>query len=290
MSVNKSQSTSINPNQYQSTPVDLGLVENMVISREELQKKGWTDEEIDYTFNVIDTAKDKKTAFIHFLDGAISWFGLFMVFLGSLILSVVIMPFFLTVRGFFLYFMVFILAFVLGIVFNFLLDQINQLGKEEKIVGEIFLPVISLIDVYVMFGISSVLINTLRVTYESHNQIIFGVVYVVSLSGPFYLSHSKMLIDKYFGRWMKNASNGKNNPDNPQTRIQVPDGRNMQYNMNVQAGRSGSNANNMNVRPDIINSQQDYYQMYLEDQKKQEARKMLYERRLKERLLERLNK
>lgn len=251
----------------------------MPISREDLLKKGWTDEEVDYTFNVIDTAKDKKSAFIHFLDGAISWFGLFIVFLGSLILSVVLMPFFLTVKGPFLYLMVFLIAFVLGIVFNFLLDQINQLGKEEKIVGEIFLPVISLIDVYVMFGIANVLVDTLKMTSEPHNQFLFGLVFVVSLSSPFYLSHSKMLIDKYTKRFF-----GKKTSETVQM-------LNTNVNFVQNAKNVPQNAQNQNTQS-MQNAlqQQDYYQAYLEEQKKMNARKMLYEQRLKEKLLSRLNR
>lgn len=253
----------------------------MPISREDLLKKGWTDEEVDYTFNVIDTAKDKKSAFIHFLDGAISWFGLFIVFLGSLILSVVLMPFFLTVKGPFLYLMVFLIAFVLGIVFNFLLDQINQLGKEEKIVGEIFLPVISLIDVYVMFGIANVLVDTLKMTSEPHNQFLFGLVFVVSLSGPFYLSHSKMLIEKYTKRFFVKRTSDNQTVQMLNTNVNfVQNTKNMPQNAQNQNTQSMQNAL----------QQQDYYQAYLEEQKKMNARKMLYEQRLKEKLLNRLNR
>lgn len=264
----------------------------MPISREDLLKKGWTDEEVDYTFNVIDTAKDKKSAFIHFLDGAISWFGLFIVFLGSLILSVVLMPFFLTVKGPFLYLMVFMIAFVLGIVFNFLLDQINQLGKQEKIVGEIFLPVISMIDVYVMFGITNVLIDSLKMNYEPHNQFLFGLVYVISLSSPFYISHSKMIFNKYLLRFFSGSHNTKKIQQVQMRRGNSPVGsasQNSGYAQNPDQNAPVGIQGMQNVQ-NAQNAQQDYYEAYLEEQKRINARKMLYEQKLKEKLLSRLNR
>jgi len=237
----------------------------MAISREELLKRGWSEEEIDYTFNAIDKADQQKSSFIHFLDGIISWFGLILVFVGSLILSVILMPFFLTVNGFFLYFMVFFLAFILGVVFNFLVTQINDVGKEEKILGEVFLPVVGVIDVYVMIGISNFLITLMdSSTYALPNSYLYGSIFVFSLSFPFYFTHFNKLKLKYQQYFKK-----KNNTQ--------------QYN---QINNSANNPQNFSNQP----QNNDYYEQYMQQLKEKEMRKAQQQERLKQQLMKRLGK
>ncbi|MBN2881498.1 hypothetical protein JXM83_05615 [Candidatus Woesearchaeota archaeon] len=239
----------------------------MAISREELLKKGWSEEEIDYTFNVIDKAGQNKTGFVHFLDGIISWFGLIIVFIGSLILSVVLMPFLVTLEGFFLYFMIGFMALILGFVFNFLIDQINQVGQQEKILGEILLPVIGLIDVYVMIGIFSVIVTALNIKHVLPNSLLYGIIYVSCFSLPFYIFHFDSLAKKYKNYFQKKP-------------------KDVSQSMNI-SGERGSNVN-PSYGQNMVS--QDYYQQYLNQVKQQETKKMLYQKRLKDQLLKRLNK
>jgi hypothetical protein len=247
----------------------------MVLSRDDLLKKGWTEEEIDYTFNVIDKSAEKRSAFIRVLDGVISWFGLIIVFAGSLVLSVVLMPFFITVHGFFLYFMVCFMALILGIVFNILIDQINQVGKELKILGEIILPVIAIIDVYVMIGILSVLVSALKIDYVPPNQYILGAIYVVSLAGPFYFSHFEYIKLKYFGFMSKSRKN-----------INKDD---MQQSDSMQSSQSGGQYISQSEYNQNTVSQ-DYYDAYMQQQRIEEAKKMLYQKKLREQLIRKLGK
>lgn len=276
----------------------------MVISREELLKRGWSEDEINYTFNVIDKADKQKSSFIHFLDGVISWFGLILVFIGSLILSVILMPFFVTVSGFFLYFMISFLALVLGLVFNFLLTQINDVGNEEKVLGEFFLPVIGIIDVYVMIGISNVLENVLQMdNYNPPNSLLYGIIYVISLCMPFFISHQKKLKEKYlksFSKFFSNSKNvsdvsyGVNNPGNNYNNMVnnstfVPNQSNFNAN-SISQNQNNSNSN-FGSNNTVNNSQNpDFYDEYMRQLREKEARKALYQDKLKKNLMKRLGK
>ena len=158
------------------------------------------------------------------------------------------------------------MALVLGVVFNFIIDQINDVGKNVRVLGEFFLPVIAIIDVYVMIGILKVLADALKVEYVHPNIWLFGVIYVFSLSCPFFISHRKDLVKKYkkvFARALNVGGAGDAVKRNK-----------------TESGEGES----------IVPISSDYYELYLKQEQEKDAKKRLYEKKLKSQLIKRLKK
>jgi hypothetical protein len=109
-------------------------------------------------------------------DSLVYWVVLFIAILGNFILSVVLVPFLLVLRGLGLYFSLFFIGASFGAMFWFILQSIERTQK-KRIIWEIFIPALALINVGIFAVLSNDLIVLLELSTPPHNPMIVGAAY-----------------------------------------------------------------------------------------------------------------
>ena len=160
-----------------------------------LRDKGWTDNDIQRAVSIIDQGKIKKPKKIAFLDSIIYWIVLFVALIGNLIISIILIPFMLTMKGISLYSIIFIIGFAFGAFFDLLIRDIEKLQQKDIIIAGIFLPLLAIINVSFMVKFSNFLQTVIGLNNIMHNPLIISIIYVLGFIIP-YIIKSIIVINK----------------------------------------------------------------------------------------------
>lgn len=151
--------------------------------------KEWSPDIAAKTEQILRRAEKSKPSWIRNLDSALYWALLLIAILGNFILSVVLVPFLLILKGAALYFSLFFIGASFGWIFSFILHNIERLQTEQHIIASLFIPCLALINVGIFAVLSNKLIILLRLTTPPHNPMLVGAVYVFGYVLPGSISH-----------------------------------------------------------------------------------------------------
>jgi hypothetical protein len=150
-----------------------------------LKKKGWTDDDIQNAVSIINKGRLKKPKQILFLDSIIYWIVLFVALIGNFIISVILIPFMITLQGFRLYSIIIIISFSFGAFFDLLIRDIEKIQQKDIIIAGIFLPLLAIINVSFMVKFSNFLQTTMGLNNSLHNPLLISLIYVVGFVSPY---------------------------------------------------------------------------------------------------------
>ena len=150
-----------------------------------LKKKGLSEEEIRRVSSVFDEAHSKKSPAILLIDKIVYWAGLFLAIVGNFVISVLLIPFLILLKSFYLYLALLFLGIIFGWVFSILIADIEAVKSGQRIVAWVFIPAIALINVYVMANISNHIAALMELTSGIHAASMVSVVYVMAFMFPY---------------------------------------------------------------------------------------------------------
>ncbi len=155
--------------------------------RQRLLEKGWTEEEIAKTMNVLysDEKRDKHIGFTKATHPIIYWVGLVIAIIGNLLLSVALIPFLMILNSAQLYVILGIIGLVFGAMFSLILKDIEHVDQTHHVMAGMFIPSIALITVYVMVSVAN-RFNELINNPNPHNAILLSVIYLICFSAPYF--------------------------------------------------------------------------------------------------------
>jgi len=162
--------------------------------RTRLLEKGWTEEDINKAIQIIESAKEKKPPAIKFIDSIVYWAVLIVTIVGNIILSIILIPFLLTLNHIQLYLIICTIAATFGFLFDLLIRDIENLEQKHYIIAGIFIPSMAIIDVFFMVQFANYLTNIMQLSTIQHNPLIVGVFYTASFIAPYLIN--KYLIQK----------------------------------------------------------------------------------------------
>lgn len=125
-----------------------------------------------------------KSPFPRNIDVLLYWMILIISILGNFILSIVLVPFLLTMSGIALYASIFFIAATFGYFFNFILHGIEQLQPQQHVIAGILIPALALINITIITLLSNKLIVLLDLATLFHSPILIGIVYVLGYVLP----------------------------------------------------------------------------------------------------------
>lgn len=114
---------------------------------------------------------------------------LFLAILGNFILSVVMVPVLIALRGVFLYVCIFIIAMSFGALFSFLLHGIEYARPRQHLLASILIPALALINVAIFANLTNKLIILLHLAEPGHNPWFVATVYVAGYVLPEAMTH-----------------------------------------------------------------------------------------------------
>ncbi len=163
----------------------------MGITVEKLREKGWPEEDIQRAARILQDAPVKKSPTILVLDKAAYWGGLFLAIIGNFVISVLLIPFLILMKSFYLYLALMFLGVIFGWVFSILMFDIESIKEGQHVVAWIFIPTIALVNVFVMTNLANHVAKLMEITTGIHQAPFVSVVYVFSFMFPYTLT--KML-------------------------------------------------------------------------------------------------
>ncbi len=157
-------------------------------TRQAILEKQWSDEEKEKAINIIGRAHESKSGFVLFLDKLVYFFILFVAIAGNFVVSVVLVPFLLIMSGFYLYSTLFFIGLAFGALFNIIIHYLERLEEKHHIMAGFFIPVIALINVYIITNLSNNLVGMLRLPTTLHSPTFVSIAYVVAFVMPYFWS------------------------------------------------------------------------------------------------------
>ena len=149
-----------------------------------LEKRGWEKKEISKAVEIIQNAKKVKTVEGRFLEKRIYWILLVIIIAANFAISVALIPVLMALNGFLLYFIIAVLGIVFGLLFELVIRGIEHLQKHHHLILAVFIPLIALINIFVITRISNNLASELSLR-NFQNPLVMGAVYAVSFVLPY---------------------------------------------------------------------------------------------------------
>ena len=156
--------------------------------RERLLAKGWPPEEVDYTLDVLKSKEEKKSRSVEILESIVYWLAIIIAIIGNMIVAIVLIPFFLVLHAFYLYFIVILLGVGFGFLYDILITDLEKVVKREMILESIFIPALALISVGFMTYFANILANAWSLTI-THPPLLVGLVYALAFVGPWFVKN-----------------------------------------------------------------------------------------------------
>ncbi len=132
---------------------------------------------IDLTHN-----KEKYTKYSKQFTRIMYWLILLVLGLFNFLIFLALIPFMMIMQDAHLYIIVSALGLLFGAIFSFLIKDIEHLRPHHHIFAALFIPVLSIINIVILLGISSFLNRTGSKTQE---MMISSAIYVAAFALPY---------------------------------------------------------------------------------------------------------
>ena len=152
--------------------------------RENLKKKKWPKKEIDKAMSILKKAEMKKPSAIRVLDQIVYWLVLLVAILGTLVISIILIPFMIVLNYARLYPVIIIIALTFGMLYDMLLRDLRDLNRKHYIIAGVFIPSFAIINMVFMAQFANHLAGIIGIEQNYHNPVIVGIIYVVAFVAP----------------------------------------------------------------------------------------------------------
>ncbi|MBR9677566.1 hypothetical protein GOV04_05485 [Candidatus Woesearchaeota archaeon] len=128
----------------------------MTWSKEELLAKGWSKEEVDKAFKILNkpTKKNNKTisksSFFPTIGEFVYWMALLLTIFGNMIVVFILAPILMLTKGIAMYFFIITIGGSFGYMFNHLIKDLEKVQTEKQLIAGLFIPSMALISITVM--------------------------------------------------------------------------------------------------------------------------------------------
>ncbi|MBU0667277.1 MAG: hypothetical protein ABIC91_05110 [Nanoarchaeota archaeon] len=165
----------------------------MRITKDELIIKGWSDEEIDRTIDLLEKTKHDKHPLTFFLDKTIYWIALILSVIGNVAFSLILIPLMITISPLTLYFIVLILSISFGMFMSFIIHDIEGLQFKHHLILTLIIPVVGIVNFIIVVNVARNIVNkifsvfAMQILHEPVKPVILGVVYIIGFLAPYFI-------------------------------------------------------------------------------------------------------
>ena len=151
--------------------------------------KGWPESEIKKVHSIMQK-KEKHIEFGKGLNRILFTTALVVITLCMIGVAIFLIPFLIVISNYYLYFIVVALGIIFGLLFNFIIQDIEHLEPKHHWFAGFFIPIIAIlalaISVHVANRADEILGAELR-----HNPWVVGALFVIVFMIPFIISSIK---------------------------------------------------------------------------------------------------
>jgi len=172
--------------------------------KQNVMAKDWSEQDRKKTLDILDKSHSKKANWILFLDELICWAVLVFALIGNLVLSAIFMPIMLVSSSTWLYPIIMVMAVGFGLIFYYLLHEIEHLDHHHHLIAAIIIPVISIVGMFVVTTYANNIASIIKVydttqtlAVQKHSPVLVGITYAIFFAVPYFyysFGHHKKLI------------------------------------------------------------------------------------------------
>ena len=162
--------------------------------KQRLRKKGLSEYEIEKTISSFKKAEINKHRSIRNLESIIFWVALPIMILSNIVVAIGIIPLVMVLSNQNLYIIIIIIGLVLGMLFNFLMNEMAHLETHHHLITAIFIPIIATLSLFIITTFSNYLVLALGMDISIDKPLVVGLIYSVSLSLPYIISKVEKLM------------------------------------------------------------------------------------------------
>jgi hypothetical protein len=160
---------------------------------EKLLQKGWPKEEAVRTARILQEAEAVKPPSVRTLDRLIHWVALIIVVLSTFIVSLLLVPVLLIATGLTLAGLLVGVGLGFGLLFEITVSKIERLERRPPIIAGLFIPLLALINVYIITTLTNRLAELAKLPSGIHDPILVSIIYVAAFSAPYILHKARLL-------------------------------------------------------------------------------------------------
>jgi hypothetical protein len=152
---------------------------------EKLRKKKWTKREIRKAVQILDSAQYKKTPLVRFFDIISYWIALLIAIIGNLLVSVVIVPMLIALKGISLYFTLFFVGISFGALLYTVIRMVEAIDPKKNLIAGLFIVALAVINIYIITGLTNKLELQMGITANIQEPVLISIFYAVGYLIPY---------------------------------------------------------------------------------------------------------
>ncbi|RME78233.1 hypothetical protein D6774_01750 [Candidatus Woesearchaeota archaeon] len=151
-----------------------------------LRARGWDEKEIEQVLDTLYSEEKQKKHELYKQNAAplLYWTGLLILIIGNLFFAVVLVPVLIFLTSFQLYAVIAIMGVTFGIMYDFLIRDIEHVDEKHHIIAGIFIPTIALITIAVMVQLANDFAARLGMPVHQ-STILVTLIYVTCFTLPY---------------------------------------------------------------------------------------------------------
>lgn len=151
-----------------------------------MAERGWTKEEVEQALGMLysEGKQEKHLSYQKRLNRVVYWSALMLLAMANFVISVILVPFILTLGEWQLSLTLFILGLTFGLIFNHLVNDIEHLETHHEYLAVIFIPAIGIMNMFIMATLANRVAQTLGLPVHE-NPLFISTVYVIGLLLPY---------------------------------------------------------------------------------------------------------
>lgn len=162
------------------------------ILKEVLEKKGWPKKDIEQAMGIIHSEEKKKKHEVFKSSGnrVLYWIALLILLKINFLIAIILIPFLLVLTGLSLYLTIVIIALLFGLIYNFIINDIEHLEQKHHVFAGLAIPIIAIINLSIIVTTSNKISVLLNIPIHN-NPVSVSIVYVIVFILPYIISKIK---------------------------------------------------------------------------------------------------
>ena len=152
--------------------------------KKKLHLKGWSKEEIKHAEGIIKKAEKKKHPHVKKLEDSLYWFTLILGILGSVIISLILIPILIINNNAWGYVLTGLFGFLLGALIIIIIRDLEWLEYHHHLFISLLIPVVAFFNFIIIVNRVNILNYGIGFT-SFHNPIALGIIYFVCFLIPY---------------------------------------------------------------------------------------------------------
>ncbi len=149
-------------------------------TKKRLVGKGWSQHEIDHAANIMSSPKDKHLHIKKGLHMTGFWFLMLGLVMINLLVIIFAIPLMLLVPMPWVYIVTIIAGLCAGLLFNWMVLEIEHLEHEHHTIAMLMIPMLTLIDVIIIYVILEGIKKRITFTYNADPVVFFfGLCFIL---------------------------------------------------------------------------------------------------------------